>query len=155
MPGMKTLLHELSYRALYTKTAVALIAVVCMLGTTQAGAASPTPSGARPSPTQLYAIRLNLLQNPNKVPELVRARPAYQGGTLIGYRIEPGPKPRLFYRLGLHPGDVVTRINGTPVTPRNRLWLISQVSLSNRVNVTLLRHGHRRTFDYRFRHPSR
>ena len=131
MPGMKTLLHELSYRALHATKTVAVIAAVCMLGAPQAGAASPTPSGSRPSPTQLYAIRLNLLQNPDKVPELVRARPVYQHGSLIGYRIEPGPKPRLFHRLGLHPGDVVTRINGTPVTPANRLWLISQVSLSN------------------------
>lgn len=119
------------------------------------GAATQTPpSGPRPTPSQLYTIRLHLLQNPSKVPELIRARPAYKDGSLIGYRVEPGPRPRLFYRLGLHPGDVVTRINGTVVTPGNRLWLISQVSLSSQVDVTLLRQGHRRTFDYRFRAPS-
>ena len=114
-------------------------------------APSPTAHGAsRPSPSELYAIRLRLLEHPGRVPELIRARPDYSNGSLIGYRVRPGPKPRLFYRLGLRPGDVVTRINGTPVTPGNRLWLISQVSLSSRVNVTLLRHDHRITFHYRF-----
>lgn len=112
---------------------------------------SPAAHGAsRPSPGELYAIRLRLLQHPGRVPELIRARPDYRNGSLVGYRVRPGPKPRLFFRLGLRPGDVVTRINGTPVTPGNRLWLISQVSLSSRVDVTLLRHNHRITFHYRF-----
>jgi hypothetical protein len=46
--------------------------------------------------------------------------PAYANGQLKGFTIYPGRDRRKFARLGLQPGDLVTQINGVPLTDAQR-----------------------------------
>lgn len=107
-------------------------------------------SSGRPTPGELQTIRSQLLRQPGAVAELIRVRPMYQDGVLIGYEVQPGPNPRLFHRLDLHPGDVVTRINGTPATPRYRFRLLRIASRAQRIDLTLWRHGRPVTLEFSF-----
>ncbi len=49
------------------------------------------------------------------ITETIRMTPVYQGNELRGYRVFPGARAEAFAALGLHPGDVITALNGAPL----------------------------------------
>lgn len=57
-----------------------------------------------------------LTQNATSFTQIISPRPYYVGGQQRGYRVYPGKDRRQFTKLGLRPGDIVTEINGTPLT---------------------------------------
>lgn len=103
------------------------------------------------TPTELGGLRQYLLAHPERVPRLVRADPVQVEGRIRGYRLYPGAEPDLFNRLGLQPGDVVTHLNGLAIVPGNRALLIAAATFASRVNITLIRDGHRRVLEFRLR----
>lgn len=116
--------------------------------------AAPRQAGPQPNPltpAELRTIRQQLLMHPDQASRYVHARPVFRNHNLLGYRISPGPEPTLFQRMGFEKGDVVTTLNGMPVTPENRLFLISTVSLAPRLSVGLLRDGDRKIMSFTFR----
>ncbi len=75
---------------------------------------------------------------------LIRATAVFAGGKLSGYRIFPGGRTNVaaFTQLGLHPGDLVTAVNGTALDDPNRANEILQtLSSTGSANVTVLRNG--------------
>jgi type II secretion system protein C len=52
----------------------------------------------------------------NSLTAYLRPSPVFVGTRLHGYALYPGKDPTPFSRLGLEPGDVVTGIDGIPVT---------------------------------------
>lgn len=48
--------------------------------------------------------------------DYLRPTPIYEGETLLGYQVYPGAKSGAFAQMGLQAGDVITRIDGAPLS---------------------------------------
>ncbi|MDE2149674.1 MAG: type II secretion system protein GspC [Gammaproteobacteria bacterium] len=98
-------------------------------------------AGANTGAAKLTELRSELLANPNKVGNYIRVEPMKTaGGGQLGYRIYPGPNTGMFQAAGLRPGDLVTAVNGVPLTdPGKTLQLLSQLSNAGQVTLTVQR----------------
>jgi general secretion pathway protein C len=108
-------------------------------------ASSVGDSGAAES---LGQIRAQMLANPAKAQDYIRVTPAAGAGGngQIGYRIFPGKDRAVFNDAGLHPGDVVTSINGVSLDdPSKSLQLLSDLSNASQVSLTIQRGGETQT----------
>ncbi len=65
---------------------------------------------------ELHRYRNKLIDDPKSVSDAISGRPHFVDGELRGFKIAPGKDRGLFRDLGLQRGDVVTSINGTPLT---------------------------------------
>lgn len=99
-------------------------------------------AGGSDASASLASIRSQLLNDPSKVSDYIRVQPVNGGNGLTGYRIYPGKDRGVFNGAGLRPGDVVTSINGTPLTdPSKALQLLSDLSQTNQLNLVIERGG--------------
>ena len=117
---------------------------------TGAALAGPTPPAMSPpmnaAPQNLGQLRQEIANNPERLMDAVRAMPVMQQGKLTGYRIYPAGNPAIFNQLGLRPGDVVTSVNGIPLTdPAQSMRILASVKTSEQVSITLLRNGQAQT----------
>lgn len=77
-------------------------------------AAAPAPASA---PAAVRQQVQQVLKQPQSLLSLVRISPVQQNGALSGYALSPVPGQEGFLRaLGLHPGDVITAVDGMPLT---------------------------------------
>jgi general secretion pathway protein C len=116
-----------------------------LLPRNQASTAVPTTVAARPQaqPTR-FAENLRRIAetNPAAFTEIVRPQPVFAGGTQRGYRVYPGRNRQQFAKLGLQPGDLVTAVNGTPLSDQtNSMQIFNTISTSDRVTLTVERNG--------------
>lgn len=115
------------------------------------GAAGNPPAMMQPQamapPTQsLGQLRQEIANNPQRLMDVVRAMPVMDHGKLTGYRIYPAGNPAQFNQLGLRPGDVVSAVNGIPLTdPGQSMRVLSSLKTSEQVSVTLIRNGQTQT----------
>jgi general secretion pathway protein C len=105
----------------------------------------PAPVAARPAaqPTR-FAENLRRIAetNPAAFSEIVRPQPVFAGGTQRGYRVYPGRNRQQFVKLGLQPGDLVTAVNGTPLSDQaNSMQIFNTISSTDRVTLTVERNG--------------
>lgn len=108
--------------------------------------ASEMPSPMNAVPQNLGQLRQAIANNPERLMDAVRAMPVMQQGKLTGYRIYPAGNPSIFNQLGLRPGDVVTSINGIPLTdPAQSMRILASVKTAEQVSITLLRNGQSQT----------
>jgi len=99
----------------------------------------PTAGG---NAQQLRRVRETLLNNPQEALKLIRAQPVMDGGQLKGYRVTPGRDRRIFSSVGLRPGDIVTSVNGVPLSnPAQMGKLFDQLTSARRLDVTIERGG--------------
>jgi len=78
--------------------------------------------------------------------EYLRPSPVFAGRELHGYAIYAGRKAEPFSQLGLEPGDVLTRINGTPVSESSdSLGTLHTLMEGEALAVEVERQGIRRT----------
>jgi general secretion pathway protein C len=107
---------------------------------------SPPPRQA-PAPVQAEtpsaaSLREVISDNVSTLSNVIRAQPHTDGGQIIGFRINPGRERDAFAALGLEPGDVVTDINGTPLTdPAASMQIFESLGEATMANVTLMRDG--------------
>lgn len=107
-----------------------------------AGGQAATVGAGSDASASLAGIRSQLLNDPSKVSDYIRVQPVNSGNGLTGYRIYPGKDRAVFNGAGLHPGDVVTSINGTPLTdPSKALQLLSDLSQTNQLSLVIERNG--------------
>lgn len=89
------------------------------------------------------ALRERLQQNPLEIARMVRFQPHVEDGELVGFRVEPrSDEAQLLQDAGLRPSDVVTRVNGIPLSDRqqgNRA--LRELRDARMINVTVLRDG--------------
>lgn len=72
--------------------------------------------------------------------EYLRPSPLYDGDVLRGYEVYPGRKAGVFARLGLQAGDVITAINGLPLSePRQAMELFAELTRGGVVTATIKR----------------
>ncbi len=105
---------------------------------------APPPSAAS-LPTEnpmVDRMRKLMTDDPGLVADIMRPQPVFAQGKQRGYRVYPGRNREAFTRLGLHPGDLVTAINGTPLDdPARGQDVFRTIGSSNEAHVTVLRNG--------------
>jgi general secretion pathway protein C len=110
-------------------------------------ALAPPPSaallqgGANPS---FERVRRMISEQPGLIGDVVRPQPVVdlKTGRMNGFRVFPGRDRTAFARLGLHPGDLVTAINGTPLDDRDRSeQILKTLSSASEARVTVVRGG--------------
>ena len=101
------------------------------------------PQEGTPAAAQMLAqIKEQVLTDPSKAANFIRVQPMSGDGGLKGYRVYPGPERGAFNAAGLKPGDVVTAINGTPLSdPGQALQLLQSLSQSSALSLTIDRNG--------------
>jgi hypothetical protein len=74
--------------------------------------------------------------------EILRGAPHYEDDRLTGFDVFPGTVPGQFASLGLQPGDLVTAIDGNPLTSQQALSRsLRDISLGRSVTASLSRAG--------------
>jgi general secretion pathway protein C len=74
--------------------------------------------------------------------DIVRPQPYMPDGTLKGYRLYPGRDRKAFAAMGLRPGDLVTDINGVPLTDMSQgMALFQSLGDATQLTVTVERNG--------------
>ena len=114
----------------------------------------PASSGRRTrttaAPRQSYSLRQyrdTLLNDPQKVADLVRIQPANQNGRFVGYKLQPGRDASFLTRHGLLPGDVVTSVNGVELdSPAKGFGLIKDLSSADTLDLVVDRNGVKQRF---------
>jgi general secretion pathway protein C len=111
------------------------------LGTNyQAPAVSDTAPGVEPPLAE--SVQRLIESGPEVVGEMIRPMPDFANGQLRGFRVYPGRDRRMFAKLGLQPGDLVTQINGVPLTDAQRgLEILRGLGNAGQANVTVERAG--------------
>lgn len=111
------------------------------------GESSPAANGA-PS---LAQVRQELLSDPNKAAEYIRVQPVNIGGQMKGYRVYPGQNQSLFNNAGLHPGDLVTSVNGIQLSDTQKaMQMLSDLSKAGSANLVIDRGGQPQTINVNF-----
>ncbi|MBS0580935.1 MAG: type II secretion system protein GspC [Proteobacteria bacterium] len=109
-----------------------------------AGAAPPPSVGnlAAVDNPPLERMRRMVSEQPNLIGDVLRATPVFDKGRVTGFRVYPGRDRTALAKLGLHPGDQVTAINGTPLDDRDRGdQILKTLSSASEARVTIIRNG--------------
>jgi general secretion pathway protein C len=110
----------------------------------QVAAGGPPPSAAALTTESPVADRMRKLitEQPSLMADVMRPQPVFANGKQTGYRVYPGRNRQAFVRLGLHPGDLVTAINGTPLDdPEHGQEIFRTLGSSPEAHVTVTRNG--------------
>ena len=95
----------------------------------------------------LREYRDTLVNEPQRLSDLVQIAPENQGGQFIGYKVQPGKDQTLFARFGLQPGDVITSVNGIALdTPAKGLNVLRSLPDTDQYTIELLRDGQMQSF---------
>lgn len=92
--------------------------------------------------SRLGRFRNRLLSNPASAWKSVNVQPVREGDTIRGYRVEPKRSGRLLSQAGLQSGDIVTAVNGIPLSDTAQVGqVIKQLSTAKRLAVQIERNG--------------
>lgn len=111
------------------------------------GDSTPSPGG----PQSLGQVRQELLADPNKASEYIRIQPVNMNGQMKGYRVYPGQNQTLFNNVGLHPGDLVTSVNGIQLDDTQKaMQMLSDISKAGSASLVIDRGGQPQTINVNF-----
>ena len=115
--------------------------------TTRSGRSVPKSTSRSERNISLRQYRDTLLNDPQKVADLVRINPAYKNGRFSGYKLQPGRDATFLTRYGLKPGDVVTSVNGVALdSPAKGFGLIKDLSTADTLDLIVDRNGIKQQF---------
>lgn len=90
----------------------------------------------------MEAVKQQLGVDPAVLANQITPMPVMENGKFVGVRLSGGQHAAALTKLGLQPEDVVTAINGVPVTDPSRIGpAISALSQASRVEVQVRRNG--------------
>lgn len=99
-------------------------------------------SGISPTPGNLAQYREMIQKEPLKLLDYVRVLPVRSGNTLKGYRLLPQRDRSLYNQLGIKPSDIVTAVNGIPLTnEREAAKIMGELSKATQLVVDVNRNG--------------
>jgi C-terminal processing protease CtpA/Prc len=107
-------------------------------------ATAPLPSSAQfqSAENPVERMRRMISEQPGLIGDVIRPQPVMDHGHLNGFRVYPGRNRAAFNTLGLHAGDQVTAINGTPLDDRDRSeQILRTLSSASEARVTVIRGG--------------
>ena len=110
----------------------------------QMSATAPLPSSAQfqSAENPVERMRRMISEQPGLIGDVIRPQPVMDHGHLNGFRVYPGRNRAAFNTLGLHAGDQVTAINGTPLDDRDRSeQILRTLSSASEARVTVIRGG--------------
>lgn len=82
------------------------------------------------------------VNDPQRFLDVISANPVMEGGILYGLEVSPARNAREFEAAGLVPGDVITEVNGSPVSEINDYRdLLAELADASSVSVSLERNG--------------
>lgn len=112
-------------------------------------AAATTGDAPGPEAGALAArYRDRLYDNPESLVDVIRVSAVREGGTLRGYRVAPGKAAAEFRALGFRAGDVVTAVNGLPLSdPANTMRLYQTMRTATSATFAIERGGEAVTLD--------
>ena len=108
------------------------------------GGALPVAAANRapPQPSLAQSVQALSSRDPITVSEFIRPQPVFAGGQQKGYRVYPGRNRAQFASVGLMPGDLVTAVNGSPLSdPNSGLETLRGISAGGAVTLTIERNG--------------
>lgn len=112
---------------------------------TAAPAANRTRSAAPALPTAQAEPRVDRdawVNDPQRFLDVISANPVMEDGVLYGLEVSPARNAREFEAAGLVPGDVITEVNGSPVSEiTDYRDLLSELADASSVSVSLERNG--------------
>jgi general secretion pathway protein C len=111
-------------------------------------AGGPAPvSGSVPTAPSLAAnVQHIIAQGPEVMGEILRPMPTYANGQLKGFRVYAGRDRTRFTKLGLQAGDLVTQINGVPLTdPQHGMEILRGLANGTTATVSVERAGANQT----------
>jgi len=74
--------------------------------------------------------------------DYIRPSPVYDRDTLVGFQVYPGAKTGAFTQMGLQPGDLITDIDGTPLSDPAVAWdIFHQLAEGSAMSATVRRRG--------------
>ena len=96
----------------------------------------------RPGPSPVDRVQRVINNEPGLISDVLSPQPVFIDGKLHGYRVNPGRSGKAFYALGLHNGDLVLAINGTPLDdPARGNDIFNSLGNSDQAHVTVMRNG--------------
>ncbi|MCA1931700.1 type II secretion system protein GspC [Rheinheimera sp.] len=105
----------------------------------------PMMDGPQPPLEDLAEVRKEMLSEPMKFFDYVRASPQYRNGQLYGYRVMPGKDPELFERMGLKANDVAVEINGTALNDMQQAMMVmNELREATQASIKVERDGQTR-----------
>ncbi|MGI1679589.1 MAG: type II secretion system protein GspC [Cellvibrionaceae bacterium] len=101
------------------------------------GAVLPVNGQNVPSANQIKTIN-----------ELVNVNMHREGGSFVGFKINPKRNPEMFEQLGLKPNDIVTAVNNIGLDSTNRaMQVYRSLSTTSQASLEILRDGNTVTVD--------
>ena len=111
-------------------------------GPALASAPPPPVATGEGNEAALERMRKLVSDDPGVISQVMRPQPVFAGGEMKGFRVYPGANRQAFARMGLRPGDMVTAINGTPLTDKERAQeIFGTLASSTDARVTITRNG--------------
>lgn len=87
-------------------------------------------------------VKQQLGVDPAELANQITPMPVMEDGKFVGVRLNGGQHAAALNKLGLQPEDIVTAVNGVPVTDPSRIGpAISALSTAARIEVTVRRNG--------------
>ncbi|VAX14505.1 hypothetical protein MNBD_GAMMA24-883 [hydrothermal vent metagenome] len=107
-------------------------------------------SGELHHSARIDQLKKNYRRDPQSLWKQIRISPVMKNGRIEGYRFSHNDR-RLMKDLGIQPQDVITAINGTPVTDTASLMeMMGRIGNMNELNLTLRRNGQIKDITVRF-----
>jgi general secretion pathway protein C len=105
--------------------------------------APPPTAAALPVQSPVMARMSRIINDqPSLIGDVMRPQPVFADGKQRGFRVYPGRNRQAFVRLGLHAGDLVTAINGTPLDdPSRGQEILRTLGSSPEAHITVTRNG--------------
>ncbi|NVK55871.1 MAG: type II secretion system protein GspC [Alteromonadaceae bacterium] len=83
-----------------------------------------------------------LRNKPASFTDYIAVTPALEGGSMAGYKVQPGKDPSLFNSVGLQNGDIVIQINGLDLTdPSQAQEAMGELRNAQSIELTVTRNG--------------
>jgi len=104
----------------------------------------PQATQARGDFESLGQFRREVMKNPTRLTEFIRATPEKneETGEFQGYKVTPSKNPDMFYALGFQPGDVVININGIPLDqPDKGPKALQTLATADEITMVVIREG--------------
>ncbi len=99
----------------------------------------------------LNQFRQEILTNPAKLTDIVRASPAIINGQFIGFRVRSGKNRKLFRQLNFRANDIITEVNGILLDDANKgIEVLAQLESATSLSIKVKRGNQEVFIDHSF-----